>query len=200
VVRTALPHFQHCFDADDPGESLRRFNEFRILCAVRAGAAGVEQLNRAIELQLRTRGLIDADGKHYRGRLVMVTRNDYSLGLFNGDVGILWPDVTGDGSLRAWFVMPDETIKQVSPGRLPQHESAYAMTVHKSQGSEFERVLVLLPFEESAVLSRELLYTAITRARRRVEVWAGEAVLRQAVERRVRRASGLGERLHAERR
>jgi exodeoxyribonuclease V alpha subunit len=95
--------------------------------------------------------------------------------------------------------MPDDTIKRVPPGRLPQHETAYAMTVHKSQGSEFERVLVLLPFEESAVLSRELLYTAITRARKRVEVWSGEAVLRLAIERRVRRASGLGERLHGER-
>lgn len=199
VMRTALQHYQHCFDADDPGESLRRFNAFRILCAVRAGAAGVEQLNRAIEQQLRTRGLIRADTEHYRGRLVMVTRNDYSLDLFNGDIGILWPDVEEDGSLRAWFVMPDDTIKKVSPGRLPQHETAYAMTVHKSQGSEFERVLVLLPFEESAVLSRELLYTAITRARKRAEVWAGEAVLRLAVERRVRRASGLGERLHGQR-
>ncbi len=191
-----LQTYVECFDADGYLEALRRFNAFRILCAVRKGPAGVEQINRSIEQLLRNRGLIRSDSQHYRGRLVMVTRNDYSVGLFNGDVGILWPDPNAGNRLAAWFVLPDDSPKRVLPGRLPPHETAYAMTVHKSQGSEFDRVLLMLPFEEAGVVSRELLYTGITRAKHKVEVWGSEKILCKAVENRVRRASGLSDRLY----
>ena len=129
----------------------------------------------------------------------MVTRNDYSVGLFNGDVGILWPDPDADNRLAAWFALPDDSMKRVLPGRLPPHETAYAMTVHKSQGSEFERVLVMLPFEEVGVVSRELLYTGITRAKHKVELWGSEAILCKAVEHRMTRVSGLSGLLHGAR-
>ncbi len=191
-----LNAYAECFKAEGHLEALRKFNAFRILCAVRKGPAGVEQVNRTIEQLLRNRGLIRGDAQHYRGRLVMVTRNDYSVGLFNGDVGILWPDPDADNRLAAWFVLPDDSMKRVLPSRLPPHETAYAMTVHKSQGSEFERVLVMLPFEEVGVVSRELLYTAITRAKHQADVWGSEKILRKAVENRVRRISGLSDRLH----
>ena len=195
-----LQTYVECFKAGDHLEALRRFNAFRILCAVRKGPAGVEQVNRTIEQLLRNRGLIRGDAQHYRGRLVMVTHNDYSVGLFNGDVGILWPDPNEDGRLAAWFVLPDDSMKRVMPSRLPQHETAYAMTVHKSQGSEFERVLVMLPFEEAGVVSRELLYTGITRAKHKAEVWGSETILRKTVEHRVSRVSGLSGRFHDTRR
>jgi len=190
-----LQAYAECFKAENHLEALRRFNAFRILCAVRKGPAGVEQVNRTIEQLLRARGLIQGDAQHYRGRLLMVTSNDYSVGLFNGDVGILWPDPDTDNRLSAWFALPDDSMKRVLPSRLPQHETAYAMTVHKSQGSEFERVLVMLPFEEVGVVSRELLYTGITRAKHMAEVWGSEKILRKAVENRVRRVSGLSDRL-----
>ena len=191
-----LQAYVECFEAENHLQALRRFNAFRILCAVRKGPAGVEQVNRTIEQLLRAKGLIQGNAQHYRGRLVMVTRNDYSVGLFNGDVGILWPDPDADNRLAAWFVLPDDSMKRVLPSRLPQHETAYAMTVHKSQGSEFERVLLMLPFEEVGVVSRELLYTGITRAKHKAEVWGSEKILRKAVENRVRRVSGLSDRLH----
>lgn len=193
----ALQAYVECFKASDHLEALQRFNAFRILCAVRKGPAGVEQVNRTIEQLLRQCGLIRGDAQHYRGRLIMVARNDYGVGLFNGDVGILWPDPDEENRLAAWFALPDDSMKRVLPSRLPQHEAAFAMTVHKSQGSEFERVLVMLPFEEAGVVSRELLYTGITRARRKAEVWGNEAILRRAVEHRVRRVSGLSDRLHS---
>ncbi|MBG7602791.1 MAG: exodeoxyribonuclease V subunit alpha [Gammaproteobacteria bacterium] len=194
-----LQAYAECFKAGGHLEALRRFNAFRILCAVRKGPAGVEQVNRTIEQLLRNRGLIRGDTQHYKGRLVMVTRNDYSVGLFNGDVGILWPDPDADNRLAAWFALPDDSMKRVLPGRLPPHETAYAMTVHKSQGSEFERVLVMLPFEEVGVVSRELLYTGITRAKHKVELWGSEAILCKAVEHRMTRVSGLSGLLHGAR-
>ena len=193
-----LQAYVECFEAENHLEALHRFNAFRVLCAVRKGPAGVEQVNRTIEQLLRAKGLIQGNAQHYRGRLVMVTRNDYSVGLFNGDVGILWPDPDADNRLAAWFVLPDDSMKRVLPSRLPPHETAYAMTVHKSQGSEFERVLLMLPFEEVGVVSRELLYTGITRAKHKAEVWGSEKILRKTVENRVRRVSGLSHRLQHE--
>jgi exodeoxyribonuclease V alpha subunit len=121
----------------------------------------------------------------------MVTRNDYALKLFNGDIGIILPDPAADNELRAFFPAADGGLRALLPLRLPDHETAYAMTVHKSQGSEFERVLLLLPDRQSDVLSRELIYTAITRAKDNVEVWGAEDVFVASVERRIERRSGL---------
>jgi exodeoxyribonuclease V alpha subunit len=125
----------------------------------------------------------------------MISRNDYRLRLFNGDVGIALRDPEAGGRVRVFFQATDGGVRRFYPGRLPAHDTAYVMTVHKSQGSEFDQVLLVLPDEVSRVLCRELLYTGITRARDRVEIWGSTAVLSAALARRVRRASGLRERL-----
>ena len=120
----------------------------------------------------------------------MVSRNDSSLGLFNVDIGIALD--RGEG-LRVWFPMPDGTIKSVQPSRLPGHDTAYAMTVHKSQGSEFEHAALVLPNQYTAVVTRELVYTAITRARSRLSLYADDRVLEKAIVTKTERRSGLME-------
>jgi len=197
LVEQVESAFVSSFASASPREALERFNAFRILCAVRRGPMGVEPINQVVEDILRARGLIRSKGEHYPGRPIMVTRNDPGLGLFNGDVGILWPDPEAGGALRAWFILPDDSVKRVLPSRLPEHETAYAMTVHKSQGSEFERVLMLLPFEVNPVLTRELLYTGITRAKREVEVWGSAEIVTHCIHRRVERMSGLGDKVYS---
>jgi exodeoxyribonuclease V alpha subunit len=180
-----------CLSAGDTSAVLAAFNRFRILCAVRGGARGVLEINRLCELRLEEAGLIGRGrGGNYAGRPLMVTTNAYGLGLFNGDVGMLLADTAGDGSLRACFETGDE-VRRFPVPRLPAHESVYAMTVHKSQGSEFDEVLLILPDKESRVLSRELLYTGITRARRRVTLLGDPERIREAANRPVVRSSGL---------
>ena len=144
-----------------------------------------------IEDNLQARRLINARQAWYPGRPVMVTRNDYNLRLFNGDVGITLPDPESDARLRVFFRSADGSLRRFPTTRLPEHESVYAMTVHKSQGSEFERVLLVLPPETSQAMSRELVYTGITRARTAVEVWGSARVFEAAVARPLRRSSGL---------
>jgi exodeoxyribonuclease V alpha subunit len=175
----------------DPGEIMELFNAFRILCAVREGPFGVHALNLLAEQILRREGLIQRDSRWYHGRPVMVTKNDYNLKLFNGDVGITLADPEGDRELRVFFPSPEGGVRKVPPLRLPEHETVYALTVHKSQGSEFNRVLFMLPDVSARVLTRELIYTAVTRAREKAEVWGREEIFRTAVSRRIARASGL---------
>jgi exodeoxyribonuclease V alpha subunit len=167
------------------------FAGFRILCAHRQGPAGVERVNRQLEEAFVARRLIRPHGPWYPGRPVMVTRNDYALRVFNGDVGIVLRDPAAPENVHLVFEGTDDVARSVPPARLPPHETVFAMTVHKSQGSEFDRVLLLLPPEPSRVVTRELLYTAITRARGRVDIWATEPALRAAVASRVERSSGL---------
>jgi exodeoxyribonuclease V alpha subunit len=124
----------------------------------------------------------------------MVLQNDYNLRLFNGDVGILLPDPE-DGQMRAFFLGAKDELRRFAPARLPTHETVFAMTVHKSQGSEFENVLLILPDRENPIVTREMIYTGITRASRSVELWFHESVFRAALSRRVERASGLREAL-----
>jgi exodeoxyribonuclease V alpha subunit len=123
----------------------------------------------------------------------MVVRNDYNLKLFNGDIGVVRLNETKE--LRACFAGPEQALRDFMPLRLPEHETAYAMTVHKSQGSEFERVLLILPNQDSPVLTRELIYTGLTRASGRVDVWCDPAIFSAGVRRRVSRRSGLREAL-----
>ena len=188
--------FSPVLDAADAAAALLALARFRILCALREGPFGVSGLNRVIEEILREAGKIPEQGPWYRGRPVMITRNDYSLGLFNGDVGVLWPD-PASGQPRAWFADATTGVRAVLPLRLPEHETAFAMTVHKSQGSEFAEVLLLLPDRASPVLSRELIYTGLTRASERAEVWFAEPVLRDALALRATRKSGLQDQLKA---
>lgn len=185
--------FRPYLTAATPAEALGAFADFRILCAVREGPFGVAHLNRLTEQALASAGLIAPGQAHYPGRPVLILRNDYQLGLFNGDLGILRHDEHGD--LRAFFPGEAGTVRAFLPARLPEHETAFAMTVHKTQGSEFARVLIVLPDASSPVLSRELLYTAITRARDSIELWWSEAALTAALARQVTRWSGLADRL-----
>ena len=179
----------------EPAAALDKLKTFRVLAALRRGPFGVEGLNRKIENVLREAELIPkSGGAEYAGKPILVTQNDYQLQLYNGDVGILLPDVgakENPAQLWAWFIGKENTLRRFAPARLPEHETAYAMTVHKSQGSEFDRVLFILPDADIPVLTRELIYTGLTRARSRVELWWNEAVFCQAVTRRAERNSGL---------
>jgi len=191
LARPAADGFSAYLQANDPVEALKRLGDFRILCAIRRGPFGVEKVNLVIEDALAKKELLEKTGQWYRGRPVMVTRNDYHLRLFNGDIGIVLDDPVTTGEKRAWFNSADGKLRQILPARLPAHETAFAITVHKSQGSEFEKVLLILPEQDSPLLTRELLYTALTRARKAVEIWASEKILRAAIERQVTRNSGL---------
>jgi len=178
-----------------PEQAFAQFSRFRILCAMRSGPYGVEAINLLVRQRLAQAGLIKPHGRWYAGEPVMITKNDYNLALFNGDVGLILPDAESEGELRAFFPSGAGGMRKVLPLRLPEYECAFAMTVHKSQGSEFDRVLLVLPDRDTPVLTRELLYTAITRAKNSVEMLATEQLFLATVERRVIRRSGLRERL-----
>lgn len=168
----------------------------RVLCAVRQGPFGVAALNELFERRLHRTGALERHADvWYPGRPVMVVRNDAALGLFNGDLGVTERDA--DGRLRVMFPGEGGERRGIAPARLPPHETAYAMTVHKSQGSEFDRVTVVLPPDPTPVATRELLYTAITRARHEVEIVATEDALRAAIATSTRRISGLRDALAA---
>jgi exodeoxyribonuclease V alpha subunit len=189
LKETVLTNYGAVLRVPDPAKALSALNRFRLLAAVRRGPFGVENLNALCEALLERGGLIQRQGVWYAGRPVMVTRNDATLRLFNGDVGITLPD--DNGELRVFFADTEGAVRAFAPPRLPEHETVFAMTVHKSQGSEFDRVLLVLPERDSPVLTRELLYTGLTRAKSGFEVWADESILRSAIGRRVQRASGL---------
>ena len=169
------------------------FDRFRTLCALREGPRGVEEINRQVSRHFRQMLNHPIDpgepSEWYPGRPVMVLRNDYLLKLFNGDIGIVLPDDTGN--LMVYFPESESGWRAIAPIRLPQHETAFAITVHKSQGSEFDSVLLLLPAQYSRVVSRELLYTGITRARKQAFIVGSEAVLRQTIASPTERHSGL---------
>jgi exodeoxyribonuclease V alpha subunit len=172
-------------------EVLQRFEAFRILCAVREGEWGVAGLNTAIEGSLESAGLLRRGGEWYAGRPVMVTRNDYGTGVFNGDIGLTMMDPARPGSLRVYFLEGDK-VRSVLATRLRSVETAYAMTVHKSQGSEFRHTVLVLPEDRNAILTRELVYTGITRASARFTlVSPAGPTLAEAVARRTHRTSGL---------
>ncbi len=188
-----------CRDAGDIAAVSAAFGRFRILCALRAGPRGVEGVNRIIERHVRQTleaarpEPLDARSAWYSGRPVMVLRNDPVLQLYNGDIGIALPDAAG--RLMVWFAAAASGPRPIAALRLPPHQTAYAMTVHKAQGSEFDAVALLLPAEPHRVASRELLYTALTRARTSVTLIGGAAPLRQAIATPTERHSGLLSRL-----
>ena len=187
--------FRPMLTASTPEQAFAAMEAFRFLCALRKGPYGVEGINRLVTRVLRQAGLITAHKTEwYQGKPIIILRNHYELQLFNGDAGILRQDEKG--RLRAWFRRADNSLMSISPARLPEHETAYAITVHKAQGSEFEQVLLLLPEEDSQVLSQELLYTGITRARSRLLLCATPERLAATVRRKTQRFSGLAEKLH----
>ncbi|MEQ9878216.1 exodeoxyribonuclease V subunit alpha [Pectobacterium aroidearum] len=182
-----------------PDAVLLAFQRYRQLCALREGPFGVAGLNQRIEQALHQAGLIQRSrnplNRWYPGRPVMIERNDAALGLFNGDIGIAM--IGESGELRVFFPLPNGETKDVTPSRLPPHETAYAMTVHKSQGSEFDHTALVLPNHYLPVLTRELVYTAITRARQRLSLYTDIKILCRAVKTPTQRYSGLEERISA---
>ncbi|XQA62767.1 exodeoxyribonuclease V subunit alpha [Xanthomonas sacchari] len=193
-----LAHWRALGDADDPAQALRAAARLRLLTAVRAGPQGARGLNARIEQLLAETASgarrLGAASPWFHGRLLLITENSYRHGLFNGDVGICLKDA--QGTLVAWFDgAGDGQVRGFHPAALPAHESAFAMTVHKAQGSEFDEVWMQLPARDARVLSRELVYTGITRARRALHIAASEPVLRAALARHAARISGLAWRL-----
>ena len=175
----------------DPAAAFAAFNDFRALTAQREGAWGVAGINEALEARIKRCERLPSRERWYAGRPIMVRQNDYALGLFNGDIGICLDSEFG---LRVFFEGEDG-YRPFAPARLPSHDCAFAMTVHKSQGSEFSEVLLALPEQPSPLLTRSLFYTGITRAKHKVEIWGLPARLSEAVATRAERAAGLAQRL-----
>lgn len=210
IAEAAVGGFSRYMNAlAEPAAALAAANSFRVLCAVREGPFGVNNLNAAIEAALARAFRVRRDSPWYHGRLIMITKNDHALRLFNGDTGVVLETTTIgpvadvlDGTepepARAWpvgaqAVFPGSggQLRAFHPVRLPAHETAFAITVHKSQGSEFDHVLVVLPPPPAPILTRELLYTAVTRARKQVEIWASKESIHAAVSTPITRDSGM---------
>jgi exodeoxyribonuclease V alpha subunit len=179
-------------------QALHALARRQLLCALREDTLGALALNGWIEQQLKRAWDVPAERVWYPGRAVLVTRNDYATRLYNGDVGLCLADA--NGTLRVWFETTtadgQTAARSFAPGTLPAHEGAFAITIHKSQGSEYDEVVVLLPPDpDSRILSRQLLYTGLSRARQTALLWSSEAALEAALARPVRRAGGLADRL-----
>ena len=192
-----LAHFRALARHTDPAQALQQANRLRLLTALREGPQGARGLNARIESALSGRR-IGSPPAWFPGRLLLVTENSYRHGLFNGDVGICLAGA--DGTPLAWFVDNgrgdgSNGVRAFHPAALPAHESAFAMTVHKAQGSEFDKVWLQLPRSDSRVLSRELLYTGLTRARTALHLAGSAEVIATALSRHASRVSGLGWRL-----
>jgi exodeoxyribonuclease V alpha subunit len=177
----------------DPINALAQFSGFKILCALNHGPFGITALNKLAEEVLRREKLLArTTNPWYVGKPVLIRRNDYHIGLFNGDIGITLPSADfEDETLFVYFPNDSGGVRGFPFQRLPEHDTAFAMTVHKSQGSEFEEVLLILPDKDYPILTRELIYTALTRATRTVSIWGTKSVLDAAIDRQIERASGL---------
>jgi exodeoxyribonuclease V alpha subunit len=177
-------------------EALIEFERFRVLCAINEGPLGSVAINQAIEAQLQKQGWIRPKGEWYSGRAIMLTRNQHDLGLSNGDVGLVVADPSSN-AYRAYF-LAGSGFQGVSINRLLSVQTAYAMSIHKSQGSEYEHALVVLQDHAEKSLTRELLYTGVTRAKRFLSVFqARSGLIEQSVSMRAKRTSGLSGRLQA---
>jgi len=187
-----VAHFGAVLKSASPAAALAALGKFRILCAVREGAFGTENINRLAEEILAEAGLIAPDKikfGSYAGKPLMVTVNNYALKLFNGDTGVAWPE--NNGASLIYFSNETGGMHAVARERLPEHESVFALTIHKSQGSEFDHVLIVLPEKTNPVLTRQLFYTGLTRARKSVRILAPETILRATITTPMRRMSGL---------
>jgi exodeoxyribonuclease V alpha subunit len=195
VREHAVAQYRRVQRCADLAGALAEAKNFRVLTALRDGPAGSQTLNALIARQLHPE-----TGAFFTGRLILITENSYRHGLFNGDIGLCWPDA--EGILRVWFEGDGRGDpahmagpRAWHPAQLPAHESAFALTVHKAQGSEFSRILLALPEHDARVISRELLYTGLSRGRAGIALWACEPVLRAAIARKTARWNGLAARL-----
>lgn len=191
LLRQFIAGYEAYILEPDVRTALKTVNNLRVLCAVREGEQGVYAINKKIEKYLQQKGLIQLTGDFYEHRPIMVSSNNYELGLFNGDVGIVRMDAKSK-TLKVWFETADGEVTSVLPGYISNAETVYAMTIHKSQGSEFKQVFVILPMgEDIPILTRELLYTAVTRAKEKVFVQGSESLILQTCRAIVQRGSGI---------
>ena len=213
LIQAITAGYKEYIDADTVEDMFKAVKKFRILCALRSGQYGIYSLNRIVEKVLSHPGasgatptklkrLLHPAGNYYERKLIMVTVNDYSLRLFNGDIGIVLygeNDENSEKKLYAYFEVVGEDgekgIRRVPVNMLPTTETAFAMTIHKSQGSEFDKVLLLLPAAGNRLLTKELLYTGVTRTKQYVDIWCSEQAFKDAVVNKTARSSGLGDRL-----
>lgn len=186
---TWIDLYRDYIEEPDLKKALKKLNAIRVLCVTREGESGLHALNKRVEHYLEKRRLIRVNSRFYENRPVMVSSNNYHIGVFNGDLGIARKDE--HGAMKVWFEDTEGGLKPVIPAYISQAETAFAMTIHKSQGSEFDRVVVVLPRTESPLLTRELLYTGITRARTAVLLQATEENILNTAGARVSRASGI---------
>ncbi|QIQ21068.1 exodeoxyribonuclease V subunit alpha [Zophobihabitans entericus] len=184
-------------DIIDHSTALSYFSEFRVLCALREGRFGVQGINRQIENYLTSKHYLKSvqDDPWYIGRPVMILKNSPALGIYNGDIGITLYTDASKTKKRVYFQLADGSVQGFSPYRLPEHETAFAMTVHKSQGSEFNQVCFIMPTEFSPLLTRSLFYTAVTRAKQKLLLFADLPVLEKSVQTQIERQSGLVQKL-----
>ncbi len=192
--RVIYPGAVAAAEATTPWKALERLSKVKALCALRRGAAGVESVNAFVAGKLYRRGFCPGIDEPFRGCPLIMNRNEYAVGVFNGDMGVVWPDEE-TGHLKVFFEGSAAEAKMVSLSRLPAHEPAWAITVHRSQGSEYDRVVCILPVSASRIIGRELLYTAITRARKEILIWGTMDMVKRCIMQRTRRHSGLHERL-----
>jgi exodeoxyribonuclease V alpha subunit len=200
LARKIVQGYSAFLRSEDPLSALEHFGRFKILCALRIGPFGVTAINHFALDVLKQHKLIHIDSfsasPWYRGRPILITRNSYNLGLFNGDIGIAWPAAHRlPDDLYVFFPDAEGRVKRYPTHSLPEHETVFALTVHKSQGSEFDEIALVLPDRDYPVLSRELLYTGMTRAKQQISIWAPPVILRNTITRKIDRASGLRESL-----
>jgi len=193
-----IQHFETYMNRREPRQILEDFNRFRILCAHRRGPLGSEQINDTVDEMIRTRFGIPRSKQWFAGKPIMISQNDYTIKLRNGDIGIALPNPEQNGELYIYFLSEDQSIRKIPPSRLPAYETVFATTVHKSQGSEFDKVLLIMPNKVSEILTRELFYTAITRAKEQFTVWGREGLIRKTISQQIKRSSGLRDRLWEE--
>ena len=186
-------------ERSDVALAFSQFEQLQVLCATRTGEWGTEYLNQQIEQELQRQGYIDKQRIDYAGRPIMLAQNDHSLKLYNGDIGIVMADPQQPEIIKAWFRHTDGQMRGVLISRLPAHDTVYAMTIHKSQGSEFDQVYLCMPDPKHAAsyrgLSRELLYTGLTRAKKKIVLFCALGTLQRSLSTGCQRSSALALRL-----
>ena len=195
IVNKQLDYLQLIADNAEFTQVYTALNKFQVLCANRQGLYSVEDINYRVTHELRKKKLIQSSAEWYVGRPILITQNDAVLHLYNGDIGLCMADGEQVGQLMVFFLLADGTIRKYLPARLPNCETVFAMTIHKSQGSEFDEVLLLLPELINPILTKELIYTGITRAREIVKIVTNKAVFLETIQRKVERFSGLADRI-----
>ena len=191
ITQQQIAYLQLITKEADFSEIYKAFNRFQALCATRLGKNSVSDITLAVEKSLSEKKLIHLSGLWYSGRPIMITQNNAALQLYNGDIGICLRDKEQDNQLRVFFQQADGSIKKYLPARIPHCETVFVMTIHKSQGSEFDEVLIILPETHNPILTKELLYTAITRAKKTIKLVANASVFYSTVRKRVQRVTGL---------